>query len=152
VHRGLRRTRDPLNRLLKLESFLPRALSMPLWHWFGYYMREKLRFPRSTTSDIAVIKRSLQRADAVDYEEVRWVVVRTLGNLLRHARLSHPVRFALFYAEDDHLVEPHVFAELGEALSQLNFSSAQVTVFPEGGHNIQKTQALRIAESLAAWL
>ena len=84
-----------------------------------------------------------------DAERLEGVHLAGATSLRAHAdnlrRLAVPTLVA--FAEDDRLIEPEIFRELcavvppGPRLS-----------FPDGGHNLQKTQAIAIAEALLRWI
>lgn len=89
-------------------------------------------FPRSTPR--GAIYQAFQFAGHLDFARQRD----------RLARLSQPT--AVVWADDDHLVEPEIPAEVAVAVPD-----GPRLRFPTGGHNIQKTRAAEIATLLSDW-
>jgi pimeloyl-ACP methyl ester carboxylesterase len=63
--------------------------------------------------------------------------------LLRSLAAERLPRTLLVYARDDHMVETHISEELAAALP-----GARVLAFDTGGHNLQKSRALELAQAL----
>ena len=88
-------------------------------------------FSAHTTPDEAA--HTLRCVAGVDFEDQRRNV----------ARLRLPTLLA--HAEDDAFIEPAVFAELAAALPP-----GPRLAWPEGGHNVQKSRAVELAQALVA--
>jgi len=90
-----------------------------------------LGFPSSTPTD--ELHSTMRAVGALRWPHVR-ANAESLGNL--------HIPTTIFNAEDDPLVESAIAVELAAALH------ADLQLFPTGGHNIQKTRAIEIAEIL----
>ena len=65
--------------------------------------------------------------------------------------LTTPVMFA--YTLDDKLLEPPIFKELANILSNNStFQENKIIEYNDGGHNIQKTKATDISNQIKEWL
>lgn len=93
----------------------------------------KLGFPSSTPYTAMV--QSLHYVAGLDFGHVQ-------DNL---QRLTVPTFVS--WTTDDHFIEEDIAVELADACPQ-----GPRLLFSEGGHNLQKTQAIEIAHSLASWL
>ncbi|MCB9477401.1 MAG: alpha/beta hydrolase [Deltaproteobacteria bacterium] len=90
---------------------------------------ERLRFPKPKEIPEHVFDIHLRILENVVFEKIAEATTRVNAHAL------------LLYAHDDHLVE----VEIGEDLRRrLKFS--ELHVFETGGHNIQKTQAMPVAD------
>ena len=65
----------------------------------------------------------------------------------RRRVLSLDVPTMVAYCDDDHLVETEICVELASACPP-----GPRSVYPTGGHNLQKTRALQLGEALLGWL
>lgn len=127
THRLIRRTgRLPdLSRALDLPPL--RASLLPA-------LRASFRrigFPRSTPDEAIV--HTMRIVSALRFDEIREVARRVRAPTL------------VAYAEDDALVEPAIALSLANELP-----SGGLLGFPSGGHNIQKTRAVELADAIAA--
>jgi pimeloyl-ACP methyl ester carboxylesterase len=127
-HRAYRKLPDPRPAGLLLKvPLLERLLHKPIYESFV-----RGGFPKSVPVHECVQALrcvSALRFDALEHA-VRQLDLRPLPSLVA-------------YADDDPMVEP----EIGEGLTQA--LGAEELRFPEGGHNIQKTHAIEIAQGLA---
>lgn len=116
-------------------ALMGRLLRVPgLGHLLLPWMRaeyKRRRLPGAETMNRAEMARQLRAIAAVDFALMR-----------RSVRVALP-RTLLAYAKDDHMIETHVSEELARALSQ-----ARVLAFDSGGHNLQKTRAVELAQAL----
>ena len=131
-HRPIRNSMNlaPIGRLLRWPA--TRWLAMPLLRrgW------AKLGFPSSTPRDAMV--QSLHWTVALDFEAIgRDIAALGAGSL--------PTLVA--WADDDRLVERAISVELAAALPD----GPRLT-FEQGGHNLQKTCAVELAEGLAGFV
>ncbi|MBK6575948.1 MAG: alpha/beta hydrolase [Sandaracinaceae bacterium] len=115
----------PVGVLLKLPG-MARALQKPIYDSFV-----RGGFPASTPVNECV--QALRCVAALRFETLV-AAAHELG--------LRPLPALVTFADDDPMVEPEVGEALVEALS------AEELRFVEGGHNIQKTQAVEIAEGL----
>eukprot|EP00730_Choanoeca_flexa_P010191 TRINITY_DN1646_c0_g1_i1.p1 TRINITY_DN1646_c0_g1~~TRINITY_DN1646_c0_g1_i1.p1 ORF type:complete len:355 (+),score=69.11 TRINITY_DN1646_c0_g1_i1:68-1132(+) len=148
MHQGMRRTRPGLEKLLHLEALLPNMAKGWVWHFVSKQLR-KIGFPRNQTSDLDVVKRSMQRAVATDFEEMRHATLRGLRNQFSLLAEDN-VHLHFAYTLDDHLIEEAVFKEACAELSALPLASVTEQCFAEGGHSIQKTQAEGCATAIVS--
>lgn len=116
-------------------ALMGRLLRVPgLGHALLPWMRaqyQRRRLPGAEAMDRAEIARQLRAIAAVDFALMRRSVAGELPRIL------------LAYAKDDHMIETHISEELARALSQ-----ARVLAFDSGGHNLQKTRAVELAQAL----
>jgi pimeloyl-ACP methyl ester carboxylesterase len=130
---GLRRHRL-LRRFVGTAAFA-RAVDLPLLRWpTRAVLKAMFRwtgFPAQTTGD--EVAHTVRCVAAVDFE--------TQGR--NTARLALPTLSA--WAEDDAFIEQAVFEEHAAALPKGPRLS-----WPAGGHNIQKSHAVELAEALVA--
>jgi pimeloyl-ACP methyl ester carboxylesterase len=89
------------------------------------------RFPGADEMAPSDLQRQLLAIAGCDFALMRRLVAVRLPPTL------------LAYARDDHMLETHVSEELAAALP-----SARVLAFDTGGHNLQKTRALELAQAL----
>lgn len=115
----------PVGLLLKVPG-VARVLTNPIYSSFV-----KGGFPASTPKHECV--QALRCVAALRFESLAAAA---------HELSLRPLPALVTFAEDDPMVEPEVGEALVEALS------AEELRFAEGGHNIQKTQAVEIAEGL----
>lgn len=66
---------------------------------------------------------------------------------IHHNQQRLRVPTLLSWAEDDIFIEPEISQELADACPP-----GPRLIFPEGGHNIQKTQAIELAQTLSSWI
>ncbi|MCB9661716.1 MAG: alpha/beta hydrolase [Sandaracinaceae bacterium] len=126
-HKGYQRMPDPRPAGLLLKvPVLSKLLHQPIYDSFV-----RSGFPKSTPVSECV-------------QSLRCVAALRFPHLAEAAQeLSlRPLPTLVAYADDDPLVEPEVGAQLTELLG------AEELRFAEGGHNIQKTQAVELAEGL----
>lgn len=116
-------------------ALLSRALKLPvLGGLLAAYARDQYRrrgFPgvdAMTPADIALHFRSLA---ALDFAQLRQIVTGPLPPTL------------VAYARDDRMLETWISEELVRALPH-----ARVLAFDEGGHNLQKSQAVELARGI----
>jgi pimeloyl-ACP methyl ester carboxylesterase len=128
-HKAYRSVPDPrpVGVVLKLPG-MARWLETPLYNGFV-----RGGFPSSTPKHECV--QTMRCVAALRF--------KTLAAAARELSLSPPPAFVT-YADDDPMVEPEVGQALVAALK------ADELRFAEGGHNIQKTQAVEIADGLLA--
>jgi pimeloyl-ACP methyl ester carboxylesterase len=105
-----------------------RALLLPALR--AQYRRR--RFPGVETMTVADFRRQLLAIAGCDF------------SLLRRLYAGALPRTVLAYTRDDHMVEAEISEELAAALP-----GARVLAFATGGHNLQKTRALELAEAVA---
>jgi pimeloyl-ACP methyl ester carboxylesterase len=132
LHRGLRRAPD-LHRTVQ-------ALTLPLVGTpiRAIYRRLIARIGfRGPYTDVELVH-LLRCADALDFGRA----VRAIERVR-----SQQTPSAVFWCDDDPLVEPDISRELAEALPAGPRAS-----WPTGGHNPQKTHAVEIADALLPWL
>lgn len=91
----------------------------------------KRRFPGADQMDAAAFSLQLRALGATDFE------------VLRHAAGGSLPPALVAYAHDDHMVETWISEELARQLPQ-----ARVLSFEAGGHNIQKTRAVELAQAI----
>jgi pimeloyl-ACP methyl ester carboxylesterase len=131
LHRGLGappRTFAWVGRALGVPGI--RALLLP---WVRAEYRRR-RFPAVDEKDAAEFALQFRALSAVDF------------GLLR-AAVRGPLPPALVaYARDDHMIETSIAEELAAAVP-----GARVMPFDDGGHNIQKTQAVALGAAIREW-
>lgn len=115
----------PAGLLLKVPG-MSRVLERPIYESFV-----RGGFPASTPKNECV--QALRCVAALRFESLVAAA---------HELSLRPLPALVTYADDDPMVEPEVGEALVEALS------AEELRFAEGGHNIQKTQAVEIADGL----
>lgn len=112
-----------------------RALSLPLVkHALVRMARERYkrrRFPGADEMDA--------RAFAVHFKAIGAADFAQIGRAVR----SPLPRTLIAWARDDHMVENEILEELARELP-----AARTLVFDDGGHNIQKTQAVALAAAI----
>ncbi len=81
-------------------------------------------------------------------------MLHTMGVIARTSWAEHGARVRrlrvptfVSWTEDDHFLEPEVCRELAEACP-----AGPRLAFPDGGHNLQKSRAIEIAEALVPWV
>jgi len=119
-----------MRRLAQLVArpVVGRLLAMPLRQGFA-----SMGFPSRLTHAQRV--HTLRTAGAVDFEE----------HLSNCQQLALPCLVA--WARDDRLVSPHIVEGLVEIVPE-----GPRLCFETGGHNVQKTQAVEIADALRRWM
>jgi esterase len=128
-HRALSRSRSSFLRIaLMLKTPGLRHLVLPRVR--DHY--RKRRFPRADEMTASEYATQFESFTAADYPLLN-----------RAARKPLPKRTLVVFAEDDHLVEPEIPAELAEAIP-----GARALRFPDGGHSIQKHKAVEIARAI----
>ena len=93
---------------------------------------KKRRFPRADEMTASEYATHFESFSAADYPLLN-----------RAARKPLPRKTLVVFAEDDHLVEPQIPAELAEAIP-----GARTLRFEDGGHSIQKHKAPQIARAI----
>ncbi len=128
-HRALSRSRGSFMRIaLMLKTPVLRHLVLPRVR--DHY--RKRRFPRADEMTASEFATQFESFTAADYPLLN-----------RAARKPLPRKTLVVFAEDDHLVEPQIPAELAEAIP-----GAVSLRFADGGHSIQKHKAAEIARAI----
>jgi len=128
LHRGL--GLPPLAfRLLACGLRLPwlRDLLTPI----SRRQYRKRRFPGADTMDAAACSLQLRALGATDFERLKRAACGPLPPAL------------VAYSRDDHMIETHISEELARGLPH-----ASVLAFEDGGHNLQKTRAVELAQAI----
>ncbi|EDQ88135.1 uncharacterized protein MONBRDRAFT_26725 [Monosiga brevicollis MX1] len=154
IHRGMRTTRPALRRAIAMAEAAPRWIRDLFYRYAQHVMHVKLKFPKASLGNLEELRRSLLRANETCFDQHTHVLHPQLTQTLTHrpAAAVHPCRGRLIYTSDDHLVEPEVFDGAFTLLSQVGFDDFGRDVIESGGHNLQKTQADLIGQSLAQHL
>jgi pimeloyl-ACP methyl ester carboxylesterase len=126
-HRGLFMNPKSIWPAIAL-SYLPGVQAMMVRNTRAAYKR--MRFPGSDKLEAAEVRHHASIVAGISFRQLNAAA----------AKVNCPSLVS--YAEDDKLVEPRVGEGLAHALN------AETLVFPEGGHNIQKTKAENIAEAI----
>jgi pimeloyl-ACP methyl ester carboxylesterase len=129
LHRGLG-LQPWVFRLMARSLRVPGLRRLLLGRVRAEYRRRRL--PGADELDAAALALQLRAIAALDFA------------LLRRAVERLPARALVAFARDDHLVEARISEELARALP-----GARVLEFAEGGHNLQKAEALALAQALA---
>ena len=129
LHRGLG-LQPWVFRLMARSLRVPGLRRLLLGRVRAEYRRRRL--PGADELDAAALALQLRAIAALDFA------------LLRRAVEGLPARALVAFARDDHLVEARISEELARALP-----GARVLEFAEGGHNLQKAEALALAQALA---
>lgn len=132
-HRGLRKS-PHIKKISWLFRYVPGTR-----FFLGSMLRKSfIQLGFSSKISLEECIHSIHCASALDFGEMR--------NVMESIKSNHtPVLQS--WAEDDRLIETAISEELSQGLTE----GIRIS-FSEGGHNIQKTQAVELGEQILAWL